>query len=110
MAEIKLTVGALTASIMATDESATRILQGALIGSGYDIGSMTAQEQADAVTIVIVNYIQELAKQTEMQQAIVDAKNEIVTLRAALADAEAFVNMAGVPIADDPPMWEDSQS
>lgn len=106
MAEIKLTVGALEANVISSDENAIRILQGALAGAGYDTSALTGQEQATAVITVIVGHIQELAKQAEMQQAIIDAKAQVVALRDELADAEAFVSVAGVPVANDPPLWE----
>ena len=70
MAELKLTVGALTATRTATNENATRLIQSALKQAGYDITGMTGNQQAQAAVGLLVGYLQELAKAHEVSSAV----------------------------------------
>jgi hypothetical protein len=60
--------------VSASDTNATRILQGALQNNGYVLDGMTAQQQANAVLTVLVNFLQQSALAREVTVAVEDAR------------------------------------
>lgn len=69
MAELTLIVGNLTATKTATDVNAAGILRGMLESDGYDLSTMTNQQQADAVIDTFVNYANNKARINEQRKA-----------------------------------------
>ena len=78
MADLRLRVGNITAMVSASDANATRILQSALQNNGYDLDGMTAQQQANAVLTVLVNFLQQSALAREVTVAVDEARQAAI--------------------------------
>jgi hypothetical protein len=78
MADLRLRVGALTATANASDANATRILQGALQQHGYILAGMSGQQQANAVIDILVKFLNESAKAHEVNAATKTARDAVI--------------------------------
>lgn len=74
MAYLELNVGPIIQQITASDANATRVLQGVLRQYGYDVDGMTGQQQANAVLVVLRDFLQDTAQAQKINAAIETAR------------------------------------
>jgi hypothetical protein len=84
MAELRLQIGPITASITATDAAAQRVLQAMLRQYGHDLDAMSNQEQADMALSIWRDFAVQTAGAYEANEAAEAARQGVV---------------------DDPPGW-----
>jgi hypothetical protein len=78
MAELRLQIGPITASITATDAAAQRVLQGMLRQYGHDLDTMSNQEQADAALVLWRNFAMETALAYEINNVAAVARQAVL--------------------------------
>jgi hypothetical protein len=78
MADLRLRVSTITATVAASDANATRILQAMLRQRGHNPDTMTGQQQANAVLEILRQFIVESATAYEATEAAEAARQAVI--------------------------------